>query len=171
MRLHELIYYRLMNTEISDPETRSNCKMVTAKGTNIRYYGREQECGGKKIMVQPQIYVPYADGYAYDGIVPDIVVGITVSFHVKNANPTADKPYDCFLYQLQYVPKIKLVSRAELKEYYEKIKECKKRWQPNVEAGEQEYPAGYVENDKSVPFYMPAICLQKSIDMLEKVTK
>ena len=171
MRLHELIYYRLMNTEISDPETRSNCKMVTAKGTNIRYYGREQECGGKKIMVQPQIYVPYYDGYAYDGIVPDIVVGITVSFHVKNNNPTADKPYDCFLYQLQYVPKIKLVSRAELKEYYEKIKECKQRWQPNVEAGEQEYPAGYVENDKSVPFYMPAICLQKSIDMLEKVTK
>ena len=171
MRLHELIYYRLMNTEIADPETRSNCKMVTAKGTNIRYYGREEESGGKKIMVQPQIYVPYADGYAYDGIVPDIVVGITVSFHVKNANPTADKPYDCFLYQLQYVPKIKLVSRAELKEYLTLLKDCKKRWQPNVEAGEKEYPAGYVENDKSVPFYMPAICLQKSIDMLEKVTK
>ena len=29
-----------------------------------------------------------------------------------------------------------------LKEYYEKLKDCKKRWQPNVEAGEQEYPAG-----------------------------
>jgi hypothetical protein len=103
--------------------------------------------------------------------VPDIVVGITVSFHVKNANPTADKPYDCFLYQMQFVPKIKLVSREELKEYLTLLKDCKKRWQPNVEAGEQEYPAGYLENAKNVPFYMPAICLQKSIDMLEKVTK
>lgn len=171
MRLHELVEFKLLNTEISDPETRANCKMVTAKGTNIRYYGREEICGGKKLMVQPQILVPFKDGYAYDAEVPDIVVGITVSFHVKNANPTTEKPYDCFLYQLQYVPKIKLVSRAELKEYCTLLKDCRKRWQPNVEAGEQEYPAGYLENDKSMPFYMPAICLQKSIDMLEKVTK
>jgi hypothetical protein len=171
IRLHEVLAFNLMNTETSDPETKANCKLVTAKGTNIRYYGREEVYGGKKLMVQPQIYVPYKDGIAYDAVVPDIVVGITVSFHVKNANPTADKPYDCFIFQLQYVPKIKLVSRAELKQYLTQLKNCRKRWQPNVEAGEQEYPAGYLENDKSMPFYMPAICLQKSIDMLEKVTK
>ena len=171
IRLHELPEFELMNTEISEPETAANCTLEEAKGSNVRFYGRKELYGGKYLMVQPQILVPYKDSYAYDPVVPDIVVGVTISFHVKNANPTSDKPYDCFLYQLQYVPKIKLVSRAELKEYYEKIKECKKRWQPNVEAGEEEYPAGYVENDKSVPFYMPAICLQKSIDMLEQVTK
>ena len=171
IRLHEFLYTKLMNTEISEPETKANCKLVDAKSGNLHYYGKEEIYGGKKIMVQPQIFVPYNNGIVYDAVVPDIVVGVTVSFHVKNDNPTDDKPYECFLYQMQFVPKIKLVSRAELKEYLTLLKDCKKRWQPNVEAGEQEYPAGYVENDKSVPFYMPAICLQKSIDMLEQVTK
>ena len=171
IRLHEVLYTKLMNTEISEPETKDNCKLVDAKSGNLHYYGKEEVYGGKKIMVQPQIYIPYKDGIVNDAVVPDIVVGVTVSFHVKNDNPTVDKPYDCFLYQMQFVPKIKLVSREELKTYLTLLKDCKKRWQPNVEAGEQEYPAGHLENDKSVPFYMPAICLQKSIDMLEEVTK
>ncbi|WP_294748874.1 hypothetical protein [uncultured Prevotella sp.] len=171
IRLHEILEFDLMNTEIEDPETVDNCKIVDGTNKSFHFYGRKELYGGKNVMVQPQIYVPYKDGYAYDAEVPDIVVGVTVSFHVKNANPTTAKPYDCFIYQLQYVPKIKLVSREELKTYLTLLKDCKKRWQPNVEIGEQEYPAGHLENDKSVPFYMPAICLQKSIDMLEKVTK
>jgi hypothetical protein len=88
---------------------------------------------------------------------------------VKNPTPSADKPQDCFVYSLQYLPKIKLVSRAELKEYYEKLKDCKKRWQPKDSMNDE--PAGYLENDKSVPFYMPLFCMQKTLDMLEKVTK
>ena len=77
--------------------------------------------------------------------------------------------HEAFTYQLQYIPKIKLVSRAELAQYRDLLKQCRNDWQPaDLDA---EKPAGTLENDKSVKFYMPYICLQKSIDMLEKVTK
>ena len=169
IRLHVVDYDDLMNTEMSVPETEANCTTVMQSGTNIRYYGHVLEYGGKTLIVQPQIHVPYKDDVAEDIMVPDIVVGINVTFHVKNANPTADKPHEAFTYQLQYVPKIKLVSRAELAHYRDLLKQCRNDWQPaDLDA---EKPAGTLENDKSVKFYMPFICLQKSIDMLEKVTK
>ena len=169
IRLHKVLTTELMNTEIDDADTQDNCQIAQQTGSDIRYYGRTWVKGGKELIPQPQIFVPYKDGYAYDIEVPDIIVGLHICVNVKNANPTADNPQDCFVYSLQYIPKIKLVSRAELKSYYEKLKDCQSRWQPKDSMDDE--PAGYLENNKSVPFYMPLFCMQKTLDMLKKVTE
>ncbi len=165
-RLHKINAVDIMNTELDEEEieTKDNCTLVQQNGSNAHYYGKLREYADKKIMVQPQIYVPFdASGNLYQAQVPDIVVGVNVVVHV-NGEPTADKPFECFQYQLQYVPEIKMVSREELVTYRDRLKELQQLWDVKHQA------AGTLENNKAVAVDMPFVCLQKSIDMLEKVT-
>ena len=168
MRIHKIMANEIMLTEANDPETTANCQIHKQEGANFRYFGRMQDFGGKDVIGQPQVYIPWhtedyqeADNnrgsitYADDGIIPDFVVGITVVFFVEG---TPNK----YIFTQQYIPKIKLLNHDELLAYREKLHQ----YQNKCDAGD---PVSTLANNPSVEVYDPVPLLDKTLKMLDRV--
>lgn len=110
-----------------DYETRDNCSIFAYKKDGkdwFRFHGRIIDAPeyGKKIIVEPQVFVPYTvDGSkcTVDNVtVPDFVVRVDVVF---SATVNGQKKY--FNFGKCFIPKIKLVGYEEMKGLAQNLKE------------------------------------------------
>ena len=168
VRIHKIMPNEIMLTEADDPETTENCMVYKQEGADFYYFGRLLDAGGKDVISQPQVYIPWhteeykeADNnrgsitYAGDGVIPDFVVGVTVVFFVEG---TPNK----YVFTQQYIPKIKLLSHNELLEYREKLHQ----YQNKCDAGD---PVTTLANDPSVEVYDPVPLLDKTLKILDRI--
>ncbi len=117
IRLHRVRCTDLLNdlnnieAERYPSESPANCEIVKQAGSDIRYYGRVCEIEGRKYIYQPQVFIPYnkkkndTTCVVKDGILPDFIVAVTVSFKANG------KP--CYFTQ-HYLPKYELLDHDAL---------------------------------------------------------
>lgn len=116
-------------------ETASNCKMFAYQKNGKdwqRFYGRIVDAGGKQVMVDPQIFVPYEmDGDKCKTIgnveTPDFLVRVDIAFKAKDPEGN----YRLFHFGKLFVPQIKLVGQSEMTKVGNALKsfcdKCKKK--------------------------------------------
>ncbi|MBR6286226.1 MAG: hypothetical protein IKR18_04450, partial [Bacteroidaceae bacterium] len=168
VRIHKIMPSEIMLTQADDPETLENCKVYKQDGADFSYFGRMQDMGGKDVIAHPQVYIPWKTEkykeagndrgeitYALDGTIPDFVVGITVVFF------TDDVPGK-YVFTMQYVPKIKLLTHSELMDYRTKLQ----NYQNKCDAGD---PVSTLANNPNIEVYDPVPLLDKTLQMLDKV--
>lgn len=168
IRVHKIKPQEIMLTEASNPETTANCKVYKQKGADYSYYGRQMDLGGKDVIAHPQVYIPWVTEnyqeagndrgsitYACDGKIPDFVVGVTVVFFT-------DGVPDKYVFTMQYVPKIKLLSHDELLAYRNTLQ----NYQNKCDAGD---PVSRLANKSEIEVYDPVPLLDKTLQMLNKI--
>lgn len=168
IRVHKIEPKEIMLTQADDPETTANCKVHKQKGADFSYFGRLQDIGGKDVIAHPQVYIPWKTEkyeeagndrgtitYACDGTIPDFVVGITVVFFTDEAPGK-------YVFTMQYVPKIKLLSHSELLAYRNTLQD----YQNKCDAGD---PVSTLANDPAIEVYDPVPLLDKTLQMLGKI--
>lgn len=168
IRVHKIKPQEIMLRWCDDPETDANCKVHKQKGADFSYFGRMQDIGGKDVIAHPQVYIPWKTEkyeeagndrgtitYACDGTIPDFVVGITVVFFTDEAPGK-------YVFTMQYVPKIKLLSHSELLAYRNTLENYKKK----CDAGD---PVSTLVNNPEIEVYDPVPLLDKTLQMLVKV--
>lgn len=142
-------------------ETSGNCKVVKQAGGDYSYYGKVVDCEGKNFIMQPQVYFPVTNTESgvllYDGEIPDFVVLVNLTF--KSNGRT-------YVFSQRFLPEIKLIKSDEAKSKLKELKAYKTTC-------EQNGTINYLQNNANVGVVHPsgAACIQKTLDILEKITK
>jgi len=149
----------LLDTDENAYETPDNSTFVALPGDSIyHFYGRViNECS-KQIMVDPQVYVPYAKAettYIFDPKAPDFVVTVNVVFEWEGST---------YLYTKCFIPRIEVVDHATMLSLETPLKAYADKC-----AAQQ--PTGTLANDPSVDVYNPGgdQLLTKTFRMLDKI--
>lgn len=136
----------LLESDSRAYETASNCSLVAQEdGTNLRFYGRSVQASAQNIMVEPQVYVPYNGSNYTNPITPDFVVSVTITFYTDPNHADDAVPN---IFSKTFIPKIKLVSRNDMKTVSTRIQVYSKK----CAAGQS---VAKLANDNSVPVYFP----------------
>ena len=149
----------LLDTDENAYETPDNSTFVALPGDSAyHFYGRVIEECGKKIMVDPQVYVPYAKAettYIFDPKAPDFVVSVNVVFEWEG---------NTYLYTKCFIPRIEVVDHATMLSFNTSLKDYADKC-----AAQQ--PTGTLANDPSVDVYNPGgdKLLTKTFRMLDKI--
>ena len=118
----------------------------------MRAYGRVINEFDKKIMVSPQLFVPYGGNSFQDPVVPDLVVSVDVTFEACGST---------FHFTKCFIPQIKLIGRQEAGEHYRRLLAfaAKSRAQE---------PTGTLANDGNTSVYSPDahVLMGKTLHML-----
>ncbi len=130
-------------------ETPTNCEIVQQKDANFQYYGRICNIGNKKIIYEPQVFIPYArkkgsGGDAeninvYDGQLPDFVVAVLISFKADG------KPY---YFTQHYLPRYEMLSHEDLLKYRDNIRNF-------TQQSLNGKPNGHLENNPKIEVKFP----------------
>lgn len=140
-------------------ENTSNCTLVTQQNGNIRFYGRQIEEFGKKIMVEPQVYVPYEkkDGtfFINNPKAPDFVVTVNIVFEACGST---------FVYSKCFLPKIEMIDRATALKHYDRLKAY-------ADKCDNEKPTATLANASDVNVFNPdgGRLLEKTLKVLGKL--
>ena len=149
----------LLDTDENAYETPDNSTFISLPGDSVyHFYGRVVDECAKQIMVDPQVYVPYATAettYILDPQAPDFVVTVNVVFDWEGST---------YLYTKCFIPRIELVDHATMLSFETPLKEFADKC-----AAEQ--PTGTLANDPSVNVYNPGgdQLVTKSLRMLNKI--
>ena len=136
----------LLETDSRAYETVSNSTLVTQGGSaNLQLYGYNVEASAQNIMIDPQVYVPYNETTYANPFSPDFVVAVTITFYT-DPNHAADALPNMF--SKTFIPKIKLVSRNEMKTVSTRLQDFSKK----CAAGQS---VNTLANDNSIPVYYP----------------
>lgn len=142
-------------------ETASNCNVIEQAGSDYSYYGRQVNSEGKNFIISPQVYFPIRETenaiMLYDGEMPDFVVLVTVTFKSNGST---------YIFSQRFLPEIKLIKGNEVKSKLQELKAYKTTC-------EQNGTVNYLQNNASVGVAHPsgAVCIQKTLDILEKITE
>lgn len=142
-------------------ETKDNCKLIKQKDANYSYYGKLVNCEGKNFIMSPQLYFPIKKTETSillcDGEMPDFVVLVNVSF--KSDGRT-------YIFSQRFLPQIKLIKGNEVKTKYQDLVAYKT-------ASESKSAINSLQNKSSVGVKHPhgAACIQKTLDILKKITE
>lgn len=137
--LHVATCEDLLVTGNTEFETADNSAVVQQPGGNYRFYGYEADAGGKKVMVDPQVFLAYNGGAIEMPQAPDFIVTVNVVF--ESAGST-------YLYSKCFVPRIELIDRVTTKQKRAALLE----YRNNSHSG---LPTGSLANAPSVPVYSP----------------
>ncbi len=130
-------------------ETPTNCEIVQQKDANLWYYGRVCNIGNKKIIYEPQVFIPYAKNKetgeaaeninVYNGQLPDFVVAVLVSFKADG------KPY---YFTQHYLPRYEMLSHDELLKRRDNLRNF-------TQQSLNGKPVGHLENNPEVEVKFP----------------
>lgn len=132
------------------------CNYVKLPGSNINVYGRQLDLLGKKIMMMPQVFVPFVNGGAISNpLTPDFVVTVNVTF-------TCDE--GSMQFSQAFVPQVKLITHSDLRGWYNHLKQYSDKCA-------QQQPVGTLVNNSGIKVYdkHSNMFLERTIKMLEKV--
>lgn len=149
----------LIDTDENAYETPDNSVHVDLPGdSSYHFYGRVIEECGKKIMVDPQVYVPYAKDkttYILDPKAPDFVVTVNVVFEWEGST---------YLFTKCFIPRVEVVDHQTMLSFGTSLKDFADKC-----AAQQ--PTGKLANDPSVDVYNPGgdELLTKTFRLLDKI--
>lgn len=149
----------LLDTDADAYETSDNSVHVDLPGDSIyHFYGRVIEECGKKIMVDPQVYVPYTKvntTYILDPKAPDFVVTVNVVFEWEG---------NTYLFTKCFIPRIEVVDHQTMLSFNTSLKAFADKC-----AAQQ--PTGKLANDPTVDVYNPGgdKLLTKTFRLLDKI--
>ena len=132
------------------------CNYVKLPGSDINVYGRQLDLLGKKIIMMPQVFVPFVKGGAISNpMTPDFVVTVTVTFKCDEGSMQLSKAF---------IPKIQLIGHNELSGWYNRLKQYSDKCA-------KEQPVGTLANNSSINVYdkHSNVFLERTIKMLNKV--
>lgn len=150
----------LLITSVDAYETVDNSTVIEQSGgKGYRFYGYPMELGGKQIMVDPQVYLPYLKKdktYLFnDPIAPDFVVSVSVVFESQG---------NTMHYSKTFLPRIVVVDHKTAMEKYEELKtysnKCINKEFINTLANDPSVKVYHPDGDKFV---------RKSLRLLEKI--
>ena len=151
-------------------ETAKNCKVITQKTSDgkewQRFHGRLIDASSKQIIVDPQVYIPYAvDG---DGkctsigypMAPDFVVRVEVGFSALDDNGKPKR----FHFGKLFIPKVEVVDYDKMCDINKKLKDFAKKC-------EQDQPVSTLANDPSKKVRYPDghIFIGKTLRLLKRI--
>lgn len=128
-----------------------------------RFYGRLIDLPeiGKQIMVDPQVFIPYTDGYNIGfPTAPDFVVRVDVQFSALDDN--GERKY--FQFGKLFIPKIQVVGWEDMCKVYSRLKkysdDCKNKRAVNT-----------LSNDSKVSVRHPngSLLISKTIRLLDRI--
>ena len=131
VRLNESTVPHIHDVDINDYEMAGNktavpsaqseykqmdvCSYINLPGSNINVYGRQISLLCKKIVMMPQVFVPFVKGGEISSPqVPDFVVSVNVTFKCDEG---------CMQFSKMFIPKVKLISHNELSGWYTRLKQ------------------------------------------------
>lgn len=132
------------------------CNYVGLLGSNVNVYGRLLDLMGKKMVMMPQVFVPFVKGGAISNPqAPDFVVTVTVTFKCDEG---------CMQFSKAFIPQVKLIGHSELSGWYNKLKAYSDKCA-------QEQAVGTLANNSSIKVYdkHSDVFLRRTLKMLEKV--
>ncbi len=132
------------------------CNYVKLPGSNINVYGRQLDLLGKKIIMMPQVFVPFVMGGAISNpLTPDFVVTVNVTF-------TCDE--GSMQFSQAFIPQIKLITHNELNGWYNNLKQYSDKCA-------RQQPVGTLVNNSAIKVYdkHSNMFLERTIKMLQKV--
>ena len=132
------------------------CNYVNLPGSNINVYGRQISLLGKKMVMMPQVFVPFVKGGEISNPqIPDFVVTVNVTFKCDEG---------CMQFSKMFIPQVKLIGHNELSGWYTRLKQysdlCKLK-----------RPVATLANKGSINVYdmHSNFFLDRTLKMLEKV--
>ena len=122
----------------AEPSETDVCNYVKLPESDINVYGRQLNILGKKMVMMPQVFVPFVKGGVIsDPQVPDFVVSVNVTFKCDEG---------CMQFSKTFIPQIKLISHNELYGWYARLKQYSDKCA-------QEQPVGTLANNSAVKVY------------------
>ena len=106
-------------TENAPDSVKLDHQLYTAHNDSLPIYGRVHRVADKRIVMDPQVFVPFRheenSSTVYDAIAPDFLVTVTVAFRCEEV------PDGVFFSQV-YIPKIELIGHNDLATFYDELK-------------------------------------------------
>jgi hypothetical protein len=130
-------------------------KPVDSVRIGMRAYGRVINEFDKKIMVSPQLFVPFGGNSFQDPVVPDLVVSVSITFEACGST---------FHFTKCFIPQVKLIDRQETGQQYRRLLAFAKK-------SRAQEPTGTLANDGNTPVYSPDahVLMAKTLHMLSLV--
>ncbi len=114
------------------------CNYIKLPDSDIRVYGRQLNILGKKLVMMPQVFVPFVKGGDIScPQAPDFVVSVNVTFKCDEG---------CMQFSKTFVPQIKLIRHTELMDWYTHLKSYSDKCA-------QGQPVGTLVNNSSIKVY------------------
>ena len=127
-------------------------------GSDLPFYGRFETVGDKRVVMDPQVFVPYKPNTSTVNqvIVPDFVVTVSVMFKCREVP-------DGVFFSHCYIPKVELIGHDDITTFYNELKEYS-----DMCANKQSVATLY--NDPNVKVYNTTgeIMLTKTLNILRK---
>jgi len=122
-KLHVMNKAEVLNndfyTENAPDSVKLDHQLYTAHNDSLPFYGRVGRVADKRIVMDPQVFVPFSheenSSTVYDAIAPDFVVTVTVAFK-------CDEVPDGVFFSQAYIPKIELIGHNDLATFYDELK-------------------------------------------------
>ncbi len=156
-------YMKLPHTKFMSAlmqETVDSCEVIKQNGADYYYYGKKVNPDGRAFIVSPQVYFPYnvtdTKSVVGNGVMPDFVVLVTVSFNSQGRS---------FLFSQRFIPKVVAISSDDLKQKKLQLE----KFIVTCETGA--YPS-YLKNTEKivgVKHFDGEASIQKTIDILRAV--
>jgi hypothetical protein len=122
----------------AEPTETDVCNYVKLPESDINVYGRQLNILGKKMVMMPQVFVPFVKGGVISNPqVPDFVVSVNVTFKCDEG---------CMQFSKTFIPQIKLINHNELYGWYARLKQYSDKCA-------QEQPVGTLANNSAVKVY------------------
>lgn len=157
-RLHVMTMPRSIRNDFNSNILLDSVKLGYQKGSVLPLYGRFESFMTKRLIMDPQVFVPYKNDstIVYNVEVPDFVVTVTVAFKCRECPGGV-------MFSRPYIPDIKLIGHKDLATYYSDLKEYSDKC-----ANKQ--PIATVHNSSNIKVYNTygAKMLAKTLDILER---
>lgn len=132
------------------------CHYLNLPGSDINVYGRQLDLMGKKMVMMPQVYMPFVKGGTISNpMVPDFVVTVNVTFKCDEG---------CMQFSKAFIPQVKLIGHNDLSGWYTHLKQYS-------DLCAQEKPVGSLANNSGIKVYdkHSNVFLDRTLKMLGKV--
>jgi len=130
-------------------------------GASYSYYGKKVMSDGKNFIMDPQVYLPVEvtekSSNVFDGVIPDFVVLVTVSFNSDGRT---------FIFSQRFLPQIKTITTSELNAEFKKLNDYAKK----CREGEA---AGSLQNNSNVKVKSPMgdKFIEKTLAVIREIIK
>ena len=154
--------YETAGNKTSVPSSQSEyketdvCNYINIPNSNINVYGRQISLLGKKIVMMPQVFVPFVKGGEINNpVIPDFVVTVNVTFKCDEG---------CMQFSKSFIPQVKLIGHNELSGFYTRLKQYS-------DLCAQQRPVATLANKGSINVYdrHSSLFLQRTLKMLNQV--
>lgn len=157
-RLHVMKKHNVIKNDFFVQNCLDSVKLENPKGSVLPLYGRFDDFCTKRLVMDPQVFVPFTPDstIVYPAQAPDFIVSVIVSFKCKECP-------DGVVFSRAYIPKVQLIGHKDLKTFYTELKDYSDKCI-------NKQPIGVLYNDNKVKVYSNCgdVMLAKTLDILNK---